>query len=238
MRKSRFLCLAVSRRDGGNCIAGIDIDSGQWIRPVNAQNRGAFGDFEVFSLDGVTQKRETIAPLDVLELRLDRNTGNNVQPENWEMAPLSYDNPSPLLRRFDSPQDAKVLLSYLDLNGPLLHSYSNRISSADPSLPRGLSHSLSIIGAEQLYWKVTRHPSYANKLRVEAEFRFDDEQYCLVATDPIWEARCRRFGLGRHPHAAIAGNAKTEALLTISLAEKPLNGYHYKLVAAVIHTPA
>jgi hypothetical protein len=238
MPESRFLCLAVSRRDGGNCIAGIDIDSGKWIRPVNAKTRGAFADHEIIVVDGGTQLHRILEPLDVLHLRLGKYVGDNVQPENWEMAPASHEDGYMVLRRFDGPQDADTLISFLDQKGPLLQSYTKSIPASDPLLTRGLSHSLSIIRPEQLYWRIGLHPTYANKVRVEADFRFDNDPYCLVVTDPTWEAKCRSFGSGRHPHSKIAGNAKGQVLLTISLAEVPLHGFHYKLVAAVVCLPA
>ena len=31
---SRLVCLANSARPGGQCIAGIDLDTRQWVRPV------------------------------------------------------------------------------------------------------------------------------------------------------------------------------------------------------------
>jgi hypothetical protein len=237
MHEVQFLCLAVSRRDGGNCIAGIDVDSGKWIRPINAKTHGAFGDFDIFAAEGGAQKREFLALLDVVQLRLDQYVGINVQPENWEIAPASYEDAFVILRRFNGPKDAETLISYLDHDGPLLHSYSSRISADDPLLMRRLSHSLSIIQPEQLNWKVAPHPTYANRLRVEADFRFAGNSYCLVVTDPMWETRCRRFGPGRHPHSKIAAGAIGQVLLTISLAEVPRNGHHYKLVAGVIHLP-
>jgi hypothetical protein len=237
MQELQFLCLAVGRRDGGNCLAGIDLDSGKWIRPVNAKTHGAFADHEIIVVDGGTQKHRILTPLDVLRIRLDRYVGSNVQPENWEMAPAPHGDAYMVLRRFDSPQDANILISYLDQNGPLLHSYSDRFSFDDLFSKRRLSHSLSIIKPEQLHWRVGPHPTYANKMRVQAEFRFDDDPYpyCLVVTDSIWEIQCKRFGLGRHPHSMVAGNAHSQVLLTISLAEKPLNGFHYKLVAGVVN---
>jgi hypothetical protein len=238
MHESRFLCLAVSRRDGGNCIAGIDIDSGKWIRPINPKTRGAFADHEIIVADGGTQEHRILTPLDVLNLRLDRLVSDNVQPENWEMAPGSYADAYTVLRRFNGPGDADILISYLDQNGPLLHSYSNRIPADDPLLKRTLSHSLSIIRPEQLHWRVGPHPSYPNRLRVEADFRFDDDPYCLVVTDPIWEEQGRRAGPGRHPHSTIARDPNGQVLLTISLAEVPLHGFHYKLVAGVVCLPA
>jgi hypothetical protein len=175
-----------------------------------------------------------LALLDVLQIRLDRYSGNAVQPENWELAVGPGEDDYVVQRRFDRPQDAEILISYLDQNRPLLHSYSDRLPADDPLLKRRLSHSLSIIRPLQLHWRVSRHPAYANKLKVQAEFRFVDDPYCLVVTDPLWEAQCRRTGLGLHPHSAIERDKGGLAMLTISLAEKPLNGFHYKLVAGVI----
>lgn len=238
MHELRFWCLAVSRRDGGNCIAGIDLDSGKWIRPVNSKTRGAFADHEIIVVDGETQKHRILEPLDVLNLRLDRYAGNKVQPENWETTPASTDDATMVLRCFDGRQDSDLLNSYLDRHGPLLHSYSDRIAVGDPMMKLGLSHSLSIIRPQQVHWKVAPNPTYPSRLRVQADFRFDDAPYCLVVTEPVWEARCRRSGPGRHPHSTIAGDANAQVLLTISLAEAPLHGYHYKLVAGVVCLPA
>ncbi|MGA7342540.1 MAG: hypothetical protein WBE72_14565 [Terracidiphilus sp.] len=238
MREVRFLCLAVSRRDGGSCIAGIDLDSGKWIRPVDAKTHGAFGDHELVIRDPETRNLKMLAPLDVLELRVEKFVGNPVQPENWEMAPAACEDRFVVLRRFDGSQDGKMLISSLDRKRPLLHSYSNRIPADDPLLKRTLSHSLSIIRPEQLHWKVAPHPTYRNKLRVEADFRFDGDPYCLVVTDPIWEARCRPLGPGRYPHSSIAEGDAGRVLLTVSLAEAPLQGYHYKLAAAVVNLPS
>lgn len=237
MRESQFLCLAVSRREGGNCIAGIDTDTGAWIRPVNAKTHGAFGDYDIFVLDSASQKCRFLAPLDLVQIRLDRHVGNNIQPENWEMAPASIEKPYVVLRRFDGPREIETLISYSDRNGPLLHSLSNRIQADDLFVSK-LSRSLSIVQPEQLIWKVGPHPIYAGKLRVEAEFGFDGDPYCLVVTDPMWESICKRLGTGRHSHSKVAPDSKGRVFLTISLAEVPLHGYHYKLVAGVLNLPS
>jgi hypothetical protein len=237
MLESRFLCLAVSRRDGGNCIAGIDIDSGKWIRPVNAKSHGALADHETIVLDSETKKHRILTPLDILHLRLGRFVGDKVQPENWEMRPTADAKSYVVLRRLCARQDIDMLIACLNRNGPLLHSYDDRLKTDDPAIKRGLSRSLSIIQPEQLYWKVAPHPIYPNRLKVQADFRFDNDPYCLVVTDPVWEERCRHVISGRHPHSAIAGDAIGKVLLTISLAELPLHGYHFKLVAGVINLP-
>jgi hypothetical protein len=238
MPDSTFLCLAVARRAGGNCIAGIDIDSGKWLRPVNAKTHGAFADHETVVVAGPRQELKMLAPLDVLHIHLDKFVGNNVQPENWVMTPGPYEGSYRTVRCFDAHLDTEILNSRLDRNGPLLHTCSDRIAADDALVKRGLKSSLSLIRPEQLYWKVVPHPLYKNKRRVLADFQFDNDSYCLVVTDPDFEARCLRFGFGRYRHSAIAGATTGKLLLTISLAEAPLNGYHYKLAAGVVNLPS
>ena len=239
MHEVRFLCLAVSRRVGGNCIAGIDLDTGKWIRPVRAGTDGALGDHEVIVIDGETRLHRIMAPLDVLHVRVSKYVGDNAQPENWEMAPVSYENAYLVLRRFDRQEDREKLNSYLDGSGQLLYNRGDSIPEADVS-SRALTHSLSLIRPERLHWKI-RGSRYSNKQQVRAEFLFHGAKYNLALTDPIWEAKCKRFDQGRcesYPHSSIAGKGGEEVLLTISLADLPWYGRHYKLVAAVIQPPA
>jgi hypothetical protein len=237
MRESQFLCLAASRRDGGNCIAGIDLDSGDWIRPVNSRSTGAFGDHELFVLDAKTGKRKFIAPLDVLSLHLEKHVGNNAQPENWEITPASYEHPYVLFAQFTDRNDLDKLIPYLDKTGRLLHNYGCSVQESEVK-SRALTHSLSLVRPDQLHWKVCENRTYSNKTQVRAEFRFEQTLYNLVVTDPVWESRCRQLGVGRYPHSTISGEKAEQVMLTISLAAVPLHGYHYKLVAGVIKLPA
>jgi len=98
-----------------------------------------------------------------------------------------------------------------------------------------LARSLALIRPEDLRWSVSPKSKYPDELQVRAYFLFDQDRYSLVVTDPIWESKCRQFGPGLHLHSTIAEDAKGKVLLTISLAEKPLNGFHYKLVAGVVN---
>jgi len=236
MHACRFLCLAVSRRDGGNCIAGIDIDTGKWIRPVNSKTHGALGDHEIVVRDGGTQKLRILTPLDVLQIALDKYAGDHAQPENWELVPPSNAEQYTVLRRFDRREDQDELTSYLEQSGPLLHSYKDSVPVSDIAA-RKLTTSLALIRPEKLHWKVSPKSKYPKELQIRAEFLFDHDSYSLVLTDPIWETKCRRYGQGRHSHLAIAGDANERVLLTISLAGVPLYGYHYKLAAGVVQLP-
>lgn len=237
MHEVDFLCLAVSRRDGGNCIAGIDLNSGKWIRPINSKTDGAFGDHEIFVSEvGVRQPR-IMELLDVLHLQIDRYVGENAQPENWETAPASYENPYLALRKFDRRDDLLKLRYYLDRNRLLLHSLSERVPESEIRFHK-LTHSLSLIHPNRLHWRVLEHPANPARLQVRADFTFEQNAYNLVVTDPVWEATCRRFGKGRHSHSSILGQENRQILLAVSLAAKPIRGWHYKLVAGVINLPA
>jgi hypothetical protein len=232
MRESRFLCLAVSRRDGGNCIAGIDLDSGEWIRPVNSNSTGAFCDHELIVVEKSTGRRRLLAPLDVFLLKLEKYAGANAQPENWEITPPSYENPITVLMRFDPKNHLDNLSSYLDKTDKLLCSSGDSVSESNVKL-RPLSHSLSLIRPRDLNWKVVES-RYPGRFQVRADFRYAISPYSLVVTDPIWEAKTRPLGLGRHAHTKITNQPVDLVFLTISLAAVPLHGRHYKLVAGVI----
>ncbi len=237
MRDIRFLCLAVSRRDGGNCIAGIDLDSRAWIRPINSKSTGAFADHELIVLETRSGKTRFLSPLDVLTLKLEKYAGSNAQPENWELQPSSYEEPFSVETRFDREACLREFPSYLDKTDRLLHSSGDSVRESD-TRSRPLSHSLSLVSPKELFWKIVES-GYQGKLRlqVRAEFQFDQIPYSLVVTDVDWEAKVRPLGPGRYAHSSIA-RSTTDVFLTISLAAVPMHGCHYKLVAGVINLPA
>jgi len=236
MYEMQFLCLAASRRDGGSCIAGIDLTSRKWIRPVNARTQGAFADHELIVLDAGTQKRRFIAPLDVLHLTLDKPAGENGQPENWTMKPKPYEDPYVVIRHLDGQEIIGELRNYLDHSDRLLHTYTDSVTEVDVR-SRPLTHSLALIEPDRLHWRISDNRKFSNRAQIRADFYFAKTPYSLVVTDPNWEARCRPLGLGRHPHSTPESAAGEQVLLTVSLAGIPLHGYHYKLVAAVIILP-
>ena len=236
MYETQFLCLAASRRDGGSCIAGIDLASRKWIRPVNRRTQGAFADHELIVLEAGTEKRRFIAPLDILRLTLDGPAGENGQPENWTMKPKPYEDPYVVIRRLNGQEIIGELEDCLDRGDRLLHTYTDSVTESDVR-SRPLTHSLALIEPDRLHWRVSENRKFSNKPQIRADFYFSRAPYSLVVTDPNWEARCRPLGLGRHPHSKLESASGERVLLTVSLAAIPLHGCHYKLVAAVIPMP-
>ncbi len=237
MRERRFLCLAVSRRESGNCIAGIDIDSGEWLRPIHTEVRAAFADSELVVEDNHTHESRFMAPLDLLSMPLEQYAGTNSQPENWIVAPMFFEKPPVVLRRCLGERTAQFLLAHADRGGVLLHSFRDSLHTSECA--EGiLSHSLSLVQPADIAWNVSPHAKHPGKTQVRAEFRFGKATYSLVVTDPVWESRCHLLGIGTHKHTELA-SVKSELLfLTVSLSAVPFHGLHYKLVAGVFELPA
>lgn len=233
MQERRFLCLAVSRRESGNCIAGIDIDSGEWLRPIHSEDRAAFADSELIVEDNHTHQSRFMAPLDLLTMPLERSAATNSQPENWVVAPVFFQKAPAILRRCTGMRTAQFLLSHANPGELLLNSSRDSLPSNELADHR-LTHSLSLVHPVDLAWSVSPHAKHPGKLQVRAEFGFGKAVYSLVLTDPAWETRCHQLGIGTHKHAEFVSPESGLVFLTVSLAAVPFHGLHYKLVAGVI----
>ncbi len=236
MHEIRLLCLAVSRREGGNCIAGIDIDSKKWVRPENSRTRAAFADADLVVREPGGSRHRFMAPLDLVSMRLEKYAGTNSQPENWIVAPASSENPFVVLRRCESTKTTRFLHAHADRSSLLLHGAGDAVEASEFATHM-LSHSLSVIVPRDLAWRVSPNPKYPGRLQVRGEFVFGDNPYSLVVTDPVWESKCRQLGPGRYSHAKVLGAPGGAVFLTISLAAVAFHGNHYKLVAGVIDLP-
>lgn len=211
---TRLICLANSRRDGGRCVAGIDIDSGRWIRPIPPRG-GAIPEEKTF-LSG-----KLIAPLDLIELQLDAPTyATRFQCENRPMQNWNW--------RRAGRINAGDILKYCIKDNIVLHGPGKTVEPAEMErLPPEKWTSLELIHATN----VTFQPDPRTTLRWQARFSTirPETTYCLTITDP--EATIRLNKKER---------IKSECILTISLTEpKEFKEYGkpercYKLVAAVI----
>ncbi|GGS46264.1 dual OB domain-containing protein [Actinokineospora fastidiosa] len=74
----RIVCLANSRKHQGRCVAGIDLDSGRWIRPISKRPGHELSASERQYEDGSEP-----APLDVLDVPLIGHRPAEVHRENW-----------------------------------------------------------------------------------------------------------------------------------------------------------
>jgi hypothetical protein len=244
MRESRFLCLAVSRRDGGNCIAGIDIDTGKWVRPVNAKNRGALWDFEIVVKDHRTHKLRLMAALDLITLHLGEAVGTNGQPENWTLNEAPGNDPHLVVR---CAADDRALISHIKELADSSNCFSCLFGTPDNKVSHttignaSINDSLCVIRPNNLIW--IRGTNFNHKPRIEAQFEFGmpGAPYRLPLTDIAWEPKLLEY-TQRQPTLSASVtpgiDVTKELLLTVSLGDHfRETGYHYKLVAGVLLLP-
>jgi hypothetical protein len=211
---TRLICLANSRRDGGRCVAGIDADTGLWIRPVPPRG-GAIPEEKTF-LGG-----RLFEPLDILQLDLDppafatRFQCENRQMQNWNWRLVGRAKPADILK-------------YCSRKDSVLHGPGKTVQPSDlEQLPPRQWASLELVhAADATFEHDPRMP-----IRWQARFSSSPAgpSYCLHITDPEATLRLNK-----------KQKIGPDCLLTVSLTEpKEFREYGkpelcYKLVAAVI----
>ena len=224
-RTVNLLCLANSYKYRGRCVAGIDLDTGDWIRPVADTAHGELRP-EHYSLPG----GQAPQMLDVIRIDLDRPQPLPEQPENWLISG------TPWSRRLMPPGDlGAVLSSHLDAGPNLFGDTAHRISRRNGK-PGRLDASLALIEPEGLQWFMEHSPY--NSKRPRAHFVLKDAFYDLPVTDPAWMPAFHKLDCGLHPASACGLWPDEKVLLTLSLAEEfEYDGYCYKLVAGIVAVP-
>jgi hypothetical protein len=210
---ARLVCLANSQRPGGQCIAGIDLNTGEWIRPV-PRDGDAVPPARCF-IDG-----KWLEPLHVFEVDfVPPKVTPRFQRENRVIKSWAWSICGRLRR--------DKLLEYCDNAVPILHTTGDRVAIPTlDSLPPSQWTSLQLVRPK----KVSFEHDHRDQHRWRA--RFQDavgNEYSLKITDA---AITRRLEAGER--------IGSQCILTISLTKPwaPLDGSQplrcYKLVAAVI----
>lgn len=232
----RLLCLANSIRERGRCVAGIDLATSRWVRPIHADG-SPFTDRET-SVGG-----RLLQLLEVVDVAVNESASpGRFQRENHHLraqAPASnrFDalvdrihsllNP-PLLFRAVGRYTAEQCLPFCDASEPLLHSTTDWVPTSHFER-RDVSawKSLQLIRCTD----VAFDPNPRNPRRWQVTFTFgrSRDRYCLKLTDPVCQSWLdQRRSIAR------------DCLLTISLtrpwqpADRSLPESCYKVVAAVI----
>jgi len=220
----QIVCLANSYKHGNRCVAGLDLRTREWVRPVSQLPDGSLEPRQ-YRLDDHTETRL----LDVIEIEVEAPCARNCHPEDWLLSPREWI----LVRRPLDASDWKSLERALSKTPGILGSYRDRLYASSVS-KRGLQTSLAIVRPEDLWWwirEVNGHRKY------RALFRQDRVRYEFALTDPAWIAQLSLFPDGIHKHESFFPEGPPETLLTISLSEE-FERFHYKLVAGVIVKPS
>jgi hypothetical protein len=214
MPRRTIACLANSWKLGASCVAGVDLETNEWIRPLGSGSHGAVTEREQRLDDGTRP-----ALLDVIEIPLLGPAAEVGHPENWQLE-------GGVWRRVGRLGDAEArpLLEALVVDAPVFGSNARGFSVEE--IARGdVANSLAIVRPQELVW---RKEIRFGRARIRAIFEHGGASQDLGVTDPEWVHEFTDDDLGEFEH-----DSAEDVYLVISLAE-PLNDVHYKLVAGVI----
>ena len=221
MRKT-LVILANSVKHHQHCVAGKDLVSGQWIRPV-VDSAGKELPRRLVKYHN-PYGRYVVKPLLKIEMDFLGHAPLPFQPENYVVNPdfqwrqqysITY---SELADYFDTPE-CLWPMGYSSFNG-----MNDRVPHAPVVVGDiAISQSLYLIKPEDLRIRVTRDQQCSTRLR--AVFGYRGEQYDIAVTDP----RMSDF----YEHQPGEYLLQEVSGLCLSLGQ-PYEGYCYKLAVAIL----
>ena len=183
MRQIPFLCLANSDRGGGHCVAGINLETSQWVRPVGRIS-GPLSTYEVT----VAGTRNQVRPFDVVLLTVGDVVPEVGQPENAPLISGTAPFQSlPEHMRPPLPIELGVFLHQEPSLFGLQHSKNDRVPHSQL-----VEHSL----ASSLTLLLIDDPEFVSEPdgRPRMKFPYESKIHSLTVTDSLFRERERRNG--------------------------------------------
>jgi len=227
----RIICLANSRKSSGKCVAGKELETGKWIRPVSRRYNAISFHEECLNTDCKKRKyncETSILPdlLDIIDIGLMSRCNHNHHQENY------YINNSRWV--YQGEYDFALLDTLLDTDkGHLWHLGSHSGHGLNDRVPESYidlyDDSLRLIKPETFKISVSDEGYCSNtKIKVRGKFKYLNQHYHLVITDSVIEEEYLAKGVGDYSFRV------QNIRLCISLAEIEWSGHYYKLIAAII----
>jgi len=210
-----LLILANSRKLGGRCIAGIDLVSKKWVRPVSMADHGELSKEEcLISEDGVWRDIEV---LDVVSAPIGKPIESLGQPENCLLLSDAWS----LKGKIPIGEAEKVLDLVCDAEESLLYGTGRSVDMQSVKSGR-VNKSLTLIKVVEPTFYIDESPK---KLRCRLQYSAND--YDLPVTDDSGWVSAAKVD----PDSFSVGTW----FFTVSLGEAYL-GQMWKLIAAGIST--
>lgn len=216
-KEIELLCLANSRREGGRCVAGIDLETDKWVRLAKS-------DGNPFSATEISYKNdESPRPLDKIKIRIIKPKVSYFHPENWIV--------DKRFRWEKIGQDGlKALSQYTDISTPFLFEDPCDCLSAKDLQNNPLPRSLMLIHKKAVIFQKT-WSEWRRKPQVRAKFKYRGHEYNLVVTDDEWE---NIFTTRSGPYWNFGDYPFNGSFHLVVGIGEDYKGRHYKLVVAVI----
>jgi hypothetical protein len=224
MPTKEVVCLAFSRKHGGSCFAGIETETGSWIRATGMYANGALSDFD-WHMDSVGETYATPSPLDVIEIDFIGPEPKPARPENWQISTAHWKK-----TRVANAADAHILRHKIIRDAKIFHTYDRCVSSREIEA-QPLDCSLSLVRPSALHW--TPELDYYGRKRFRGEFTVSGHTYNLPLTDDGY-ATALAHKAEDHLANGLA-DPSVDLLLTISLGDLSVKaGCYHKLIAGVV----
>lgn len=236
MVRRRIIVLANSyKKSPGRCVAGReqhgDGSFGPWIRPVSDQKEGELLPHHIRTADGAC-----VEPLDIVECPLVSHANDPIHPEDWHI------DPAAIWKRIGRLQIDRLA----DLEERPNDLWMDPATRPDRATPEFLSNcpvrrSLCVIKPADFRVVVTNEFNpfeghHQGKRR--ACFGYQGASFALGLTDPLF---IDRFVPGfPQPNAGpvtIRPPVPNDRLMLCVSLTPLFNGFHYKIVAAVLGLP-
>lgn len=215
MCKKLIICMGNSYKNGGRCLAGIEVKktnngysvvkdnagSPKWIRPVMANDHHGIPESMV----------KAFGMLDVLEVNISNEVPVGAHSENVHFCNINK------VGRYNGS-----LLSLCDEGHSLI--FGNRGKAVSEEVFSTGGYSLMFVKPTDLFIESQQNDYGHEKYRIQ--FTYMGNRYDFPLTDPEYISLLQR---GQRE----CGNRKDELYLTLSLGVN-FNDWHYKLVAGVV----
>lgn len=223
--QTKIVCLAASRKPGGQCIAGKEVVAGgygRWVRPVSVRPSAEIQISESHYENGTEPQLLDIITIPMLAPvpRLHQTENHMIDDRfYWQKkGALEWDD-------LDDLQDAPATL-WTNTDPDSYHGSNDRVSETAVG---NLTTSLALIKPENAFIQVLTPGAAFNdpKRAVRAGFDYNHVHYNFRVTDPVVEKTFYARDNGTY-------QIEQEAYFCVSLAETAYQGHCYKLVASIL----
>lgn len=207
MRNIRMVVLTKSSKYGNNCVAGINLSNGDWVRLVTEDeaSHGAVSDNDLICEDG-----RSVEVLDVIDAPILGMCNDCVQPENVLLDLDTY-----IKIRGRMTLDEVLKIHPLERKRNILGNDYGYITEARVNT---VGYSLIIVEVFDLV--ITQEENPSGKPKTKAKFTYQGTEY-------------KNMSVTDHEYYSIQSGTEFEkAILVISIGT-PYNGRYYKFVSAI-----